>query len=283
MNYNKIFLLDVEINNKELALLEAISKEQKEAGQREMAKKELDVFYRLRSYFHDKWNNKKIKTKEEYEQKRKEFTLLNHFVNLGLEEAKLNNKDVNSYLTNVLDTKPTAWKTVGGDNNSLNQEDGQLPYFKINAPKFSSEYTKDDMGFRTNTKEIRKNIRKFIVMHEYGHLYNFLKNVIETGKGYIVDTIEDDPIEVIDSEDKANAYAIDNMYRKDIRNLLKNSKTNKKDFAEAAERLKKIDNGYYLKDLYKVGTAIHSKKLKKYLDSIEKEYGNIKEDNYFDY
>lgn len=151
MDYNKIFLLDIEINNKELALLEAISKEQKEAGQREMAKKELDVFYRLRSYFHDKWNNKKIKTKEEYEQKRKEFALLNYFVNLGLEESKLNN---NSYFANALDANL---------------------YFKVNIQKLSSEYTIDDIELKTNTEEVRK----FIVMHEYEHLYNFLKNVIE--------------------------------------------------------------------------------------------------------
>lgn len=139
MDYNKVFLLDVYINNKELALLEAISKEQKE----------LDVFYRLRSYFHDKWNNKKIKTKEEYEQKRKDFALLNYFVNLVLEEAKLNN---NSYLANVLDTNL---------------------YFKM--PRLSSECTIDDIELKTNTEEIRK----FIVTHEYEHLYNFLKNVIE--------------------------------------------------------------------------------------------------------
>ena len=143
MNYNKIFLLDVEINNKELALLEAISKEQKE----------LDVFYRLRSYFHDKWNNKKIKTKEEYEQKRSEFALLNHFVNLGLEESKIN---IDSCLTNVLDTNLC---------------------FKM--PRLSSICTINDIELKTNTNEIRKDVRKFIVMHEYDHLYNFLKNVIE--------------------------------------------------------------------------------------------------------
>lgn len=141
MDYNKIFLLDVYINNKELALLEAISKEQKE----------LDVFYRLRSYFHDKWNNKKIKTKEEYNKKRTEFALLNYFVNLGLEEAKLNN---NSCLANVLDINL---------------------YFKINIQEFSSEYTIDGIELKTNTEEIRR----FIVMHEYDHLYFFLKNVIE--------------------------------------------------------------------------------------------------------
>ena len=109
-------------------------------------------------------------------------------------------------------------------------------------------------------KEIRDNIRKFIIYHEYGHLYEFLKDFIETGKAEIIDTQTARPSEVIDNEGKANAYAIDNMYRKDRRELLKNSSFEKTD---------KLDR---LKDAYK-----KSKTFEKTRKSIEKEK------SYFDY
>ena len=115
-----------------------------------------------------------------------------------------------------------------------------------------------------NAKKFEDTIWKFIIMHEQGHLYNYLIQAIETGRIEAVGTAmfqfsDKDKQNVNNSEAGANAYAIDNMYRKDRREFLKNSKLEK---TEKLERLKDA----YSKDLDK-----KSKTYQKTLDSIEKE------------
>ena len=65
--------------------------------------------------------------------------------------------------------------------------------------------------------------------------------------------------DVNDSESSANAYAIDNMYRKDRREFLKNFK---------AENPKELNR---LKDAYIKGLDDKSRTYKKTKESIEKE------------
>ena len=87
-------------------------------------------------------------------------------------------------------------------------------------------------------------MKKFIILHEYGHLYNFLKDFIETGKAEIVDTLS------------AN--------RKDRIELIKNSDLNNERIKKAKESLKKEDGVYNIKDDYLIGLDKFSKK--KYFD-----------------
>ena len=110
-------------------------------------------------------------------------------------------------------------------------------------------------------------MKKLIILHEYGHLYNFLKDFIETGKAEIVDTLSanrKDRKDRIDSEGKANAYALENMYRKDRRELIKNSDLNNERIKKAKESLKKEDGVYNIKDDYLIDLDKFSKK--KYFD-----------------
>ena len=53
------------INEKPEIFLEAVSKELKEKGQREMWKISSDILYRLNEYFINKWNKPK-KTKKDF-------------------------------------------------------------------------------------------------------------------------------------------------------------------------------------------------------------------------
>ena len=128
-------------------------------------------------------------------------------------------------------------------------------------------------GFDFTEKQAKENeniIWKFIIMHEQGHLFEYLKNLIETGTIRQVSTSDfqfsqKDKQNVNDSEAGANAYAIDNMYRKDRRELLKNSS------------FEKTDKLNRLKDAYKKDLDKKSKTFEKTRKSIEKEK------SYFDY
>ena len=276
-NYN-VVLFEEMANSGNLFLIEQRTKEQQEKGQRAIANEELNVFYQLRKWIKDRWS-KKISTKEEYCQKKEEFERFNYLLSLGKEIAKYSDKDINNYVKNITNNN-TEWLTLKNTSKNsaggLIQPDGELPYLVFAAPNLSKNKTSTDFGIKTNTKNLRKIIRKQIIMHEYGHLFEFLKSVIITGEGKVADTIENDPKEVIDSEGKANAYAIDNMYRKDRRELLKNSEGYTKDeIRKSFERVNDLKRGKDTKttvfDLYKTGTAMNSKTLKKTLDSIEKE------------
>lgn len=78
----------------------------------------------------------------------------------------------------------------------------------------------------------------------------------------------------LDSEGKANAYAFDNMSRKQRMDFIKRTKENKKSFNKSSKNIKKsLDekSDILASDLYKAGLSKHSKTLEKTLDSIEKE------------
>ena len=254
-----------DINEYDFVLYEAVSKEQKEAGQREMWKLEQNVINKVEKYFNRKWadiknlKNKKIE-KERLEDLKKYFkkyepsekTIKWFKEKIGIKPefpiGSISNPNSNSpggveghrlFTTFVRDFNV---KNITGENRYLNGFD------------FTEE----------NAKKFENIIWKFIIMHEQGHLYNYLIQAIEKGTVQPIGTAmfnfsEKDKKDVNDSEVGANSYALDNMYRKDRREFLKNSNVKE---AEKLERLK---------DAYTKGLSNKSKTYKKTKDSIEKE------------
>lgn len=242
-------------------LMEAITPEQKEKGQRVMNQKAIEPFEKIRNYLVNKWENRK-KTKEDYKKKKEEFLRYNIIIEL-LKDNKLESKktkDADNYVKNITGEKPKIITYKNKNFSGLVADYQGLPKLVLRTEV--DEYSNGLKFSNLEKKEIRDNIRKFIIYHEYGHLYEFLKDFIETGQAEIIDTQTARPSEVIDNEGKANAYAIDNMYRKDRRELLKNSEPD--------------ENNQYSKRYYD-GLKKHSKTYQKIKDSIEKEK------SYFDY
>ena len=103
----------------------------------------------------------------------------------------------------------------------------------------------------------------------------YLKSFVEGDDNpKIVDTMNGDTKGVLDSEGKANAYAFDNMSRKQRMDFIKRTKENKESFNKSNKNIKKsLDekSDILASDLYKAGLSKHSKTLEKTLDSIEKE------------
>ena len=213
-------------------------------------------------------------------QKRVEFDRLNQLIALGKELEKDSDKEVKEYLENCLgaginwivfnsreifnDSEKSA--TIGG---------GSTPAaISLGKPNIGNTFEVNGLKLSSISSNAKNRIRKFIIMHEYGHLYEWLKDMVEKNEGYIIDTNDPDIQKVTDSEGKANAYAIDNMYRKDRRELLKNSKLKMKDFEDSENHL---SQSHYKSDEYKAGTRRHSKTLKRTLDSLKEDV------NYFSY
>lgn len=254
-------------------LLEGISKEQKEKGQREMVKEELNPFVRLRQYLLKKWKGKN--TMEDINKKRDEFFRLNYLYEMGKEMMKSSDKKTGDYIHNVVGSKPN-WLTLSSkevfndaEKNGVVGGGEEPAILGIGVPKFKGKIEKSNgFKFDISEKEMRKKLRRFIILHEYGHLYDWMKQMVENNYGKIISTFDKDVDKVTDSEGKANAYALDNMYRKDRRELLKNSGVKISDFDDAEKRLK---GGHTKFDEYLAGTKRHSKTLEKTLKGIEKE------------
>ena len=76
----------------DIVLFEAITPEQKERGQREINKKALDPFFKIREYLQEKFKNPK--TKEDFRKRNEEYSRYN-FVIRCLQEAKKGSETVN--------------------------------------------------------------------------------------------------------------------------------------------------------------------------------------------
>lgn len=254
-------------------LLEAVSKEQKEKGQREMNRFDCQPFHQLEKYLQKKWENKKP-TKENIKQKREEYKRMLELENYAFDIVKDSDVGTQEYIKNITGnyslwlTGPSLAKEQGS---SFSQFTDGSTFLEIGKPKFGSSYG-SDINFKTTNKKLRKSLRKYIVLHEYGHLYEFLKHYIEKGEiQEIPDTFTTDPKIRLDNEGKANAYAIDNSYRKDRRELLKNSDLTKEKYNKYKNENDILNKEHYMSDEYLAGAVKHSKTLKKTLDSIEKE------------
>ena len=78
-----------------LILVERMSKEQQEAGQREMAKRDLDPFIRLKKYFVNKWKNTGI---EGLKNKKIELERYKEIIRDSVKESKLTSPELKEFL-----------------------------------------------------------------------------------------------------------------------------------------------------------------------------------------
>lgn len=80
-------------------------------------------------------------------------------------------------------------------------------------------------------------------------MFEYFKHYIITGEYKIVDTLSGKKEEITDSESNANNYALKNMYRKDRRELLKNSDLSKEKIKNAKKDLDNL-KGYHVSSTY---------------------------------
>lgn len=254
-----------DFNENTFFLFEAISKEQKEKGQREMWKRTHNVINKLENYFSNKWSNvKKLKNKKIEKNRLNEWKQY-------FEKYEPSEETINFY-KEKMGIKPKFPISSIDDKNSnslagINPHNLQTIFnrgFDIKHIADEGRYLNGFDFTQKQLKDIENIVWKFIIMHEQGHLFNYLKQLIETGTYIPVGTAmfqfsKKDKEDVNNSETYANAYAIDNMYRKDRREFLKNSKL------EQAKELNRV------KDAYTKGLDEKSKTLDKILQSIKKE------------
>ena len=263
--FNSNISFTEDLKEYDFVLFEAISKEQKEKGQREIWKLEQNVMNKVENYFNKKWANiKNLKNKKIEKERLKD--LKKYFekyepsektIKWFKEKIGVEPKMSVSSLSN-----PNAKSPAGVEGHMLHTT--FVRDFDVKNISGEGKYLNGFDFTEENAKKFENTIWKFIIMHEQGHLYNYLIQAIETGIVKPVGTVmfnfsEKDKQDVNNSETNANAYAIDNMYRKDRRELLKNSKI---------EETNKLER---LKDAYTNGISKKSKTLNKTIDSIEKE------------
>lgn len=237
---NSIFTEDISIMFYPV-ISEAVSKIQKEKGQREMHKLYSQPLYKLREYLLKKWD--KPKTKEEYIQKNLEFKRYQDIIN-SIEKEYPSEEQARNIIKQVLgkesDLKSYNAAMIGTQIN----EKTKMPYLLI-SPRISNYLN----GFIFNEKIDTIKLFKFAILHEYGHCFEYLKDLVEKGTAELVNTrLEQDRNKVIDSEGKANAYALKNSYRKDRRELLNNKKENvfdknQKEYIDGTKNILIIKNG----------------------------------------
>lgn len=215
----------MEINEVE-NILEGVSKQQKEAGQRAMNIEYSKISYRLDEYFNKKWQNKK--TKEDYinaikEKKRLQF--VKKLLKLG---PILSSKKAKSYVKETLGYEPEI-KTrhpLFGIENSFSQRFKKVvltnsktkngKYFVPVGSNSSKLYSDEEL------EELYKIWNKMNALHEYTHVFDYLKKYIETGKGSLgIKGTYELTDKVKDVEGSAMAGETDLLYRKDRREVLK--------------------------------------------------------------
>ena len=274
---NKLFEEDVAET-----ILEGVSKEQKEIAQRAMAKENMKILNRLKNYLDNKWKNKK-KTKEDYLQARKEYGRLTNIIKNFTAVSSASDSEIKSYLKNVIGEVP-QWITLKSNNNQsgfAQNSSSAIPKVILSTGKVD-DIKPIDYGFKnTDDKKLRVLIRQEIALHEYGHLFDFLVKVIETG--FVPEPKDTKSLflnkklqELENLEGKANDYALSNMYRKDRRELLKNSSLDYKEEVKNKNKIDQVKNGTYdgkvgVSEVYRSGTFNNSKALRKTLKSIRLE------------
>lgn len=257
-------------------LLEKITKEQKKAGREAMAEKALEPIDKLREYLIEKWNKEKI-TKEQLIQKIIEFKRFNSVkkvVDEYVKETFGNSPSVNKYLKDIFG-KGTSYPVVAYAKNGVADE-GEIPnvFLKLGGQKNTPEF-----NLQSKKPEIIKILNKYVALHELGHIFNYFKHFVENGEIKKI-TPSDIAFEkgdykgLLDSEGKANAYALDNMSKDDRMELLKNSSIKRKTLDRAKDKVERIMSGQGGKveqlDFYRAGTEKHSKTIKDTLKSLDR-------------
>ena len=166
----------------DIVLFEAITPEQKERGQREINKKALDPFFKIREYLQEKFKNPK--TKKDFYKRNEEYSRYN-FVIRCLQEAKKGSETVNKKgrldaekYVESLGFKLTDVPASISKESKITADKFGLPFLYISQ---EHETEANGISLTKDTENLKKNMKKFIILHEYGHLYNFLKDFIEAG------------------------------------------------------------------------------------------------------
>ena len=228
-----------------------------------MRKIEQNVINKIDNYFNKKWSKiENLKNKKE--EKKRIDDLKKYF------KSYEPNEDSIKWFKEKIGTSPKMpISTVDNDKSSnpggvddLRLQTTFVKNFNVKNIVGKNRYLNGFDFKGSDLKKVENTIWKFIIMHEQGHLFNYLVQLIETGTVRPVGTTmfnfsENDKKDVNDSESSANAYAIDNMYRKDRREFLKNFK---------AENPKELNR---LKDAYIKGLDDKSRTYKKTKESIE--------------
>ena len=209
-----------------IPLAEGRTKEQQEKGQREMNKIYSKPLYRLREYLLKKWE--RPKTKEEYIRKNIEFKLYNKIldkISKIPESDEESNKTLEYSTGTISDVRAYKSDKRQEQIGAQVDEKTKMPYLltSLRIENYLNGFIFDD-----RIPNIYPKLLNFAYFHEYGHIFEYLKEMIEKGSAKLIDTInEKDRDKAADSEGRANKYAIKNMYRKDRREMLKNAQIDK--------------------------------------------------------
>lgn len=286
--------------NEALVLVEKMSKEQQEAGQREMMNRNT-VFTRLKEYLDNKWNGKDSPlNKYQLKQKLNEYKRFEEIKKIGKNSRNKTDKNVKAYITKSFGKKP-EWQIEKGEN--------KMTYNSNNIPIIYQNNKNIPVGSKLETWNTTYNFENQIIIdvynkllaeHEYGHLYDWLKKYIETGKKErLSGTGNKNKTAASKEEGEADKYAFNNVYRKDRRDFLKHTEYTTKDlkadsenfskmpYVDIEDEYNKIKNGFYkdpnklvnkindvknyTRGLYNSGKYNNADNIIKTLNSIEKE------------
>ena len=263
-------------------ILEGVSKEQKEIAQRAMAKEDMKIAVQLKKYLDNKWKN----NKKDLKQAKLEYGRLFLITKKIAEFGSKSDPEMKEYLNKVMGMAP-QWLTYKSNDDTskfvVDKSNSKPPRVMLATGKINDIAPRDFDFDNLEDSKIEKLVRQGTALHEYGHLYDWLKEYIETGKVEnfqgTMDLVRDGKYEELEKrEGVANAYFIDNTYRKDRRELLKNSKGFKdldKSIKAVNDERKKVEGTKLtLTDLYRYGTNEESKTLNPTLKSIRLEEAN---------
>ena len=251
-------------------LLEKLTQEQKKKSAEEVSKFYLEPIRVLKVYLDKKWN-KKI-TEEEIKQKRLEYLRYNAIVKKLIDEFKeVGDEEGSKEFVKSITGITNGWIVRTDDGLKVMPPiyGKEIPIIKV--PTYSKKLGSFDFEF--NKKADKKDIANLSYRHELGHIFNYLKQYIETGKGDIVGTIDalknGEYEKLVDSEGKANAYVVDNMNRFKRRELLKNSELSNEKLQDSKKKFEE-GNIEKLSQLYQAGTEKYSEKIKNTLKGVGK-------------
>jgi hypothetical protein len=227
---NEMVILKEQIETE--VIFEAVNKTLKELYEREEARKQLKPITKLHSFLKERWKSR-VKSKEELLERKEEQKRFKEVLQLTLQQISVVNPEIKNKIKEITNDN-IVWDTDNTNGDNCFYFDGySYPRVLINFKKINNFL--NGFNFKNPNNKI---VKKFLVYHEYGHLYEFLKSYVLTGNGKIVDTRNDSTEEVSDSEGKSNSFAIDGMYRKDRRKLLKNTSENIEDFEKSKKKWK---------------------------------------------
>ena len=264
-------------------IIEGVSKSQKEAGQRAMATQAYQLKNQLISWFNDRWSAKNAHNagltldKKKIEKERLDRILEKIELHQERAEDSFNDNYYTALRTKELTGAPVQWRTHEAARRKSGavtypriseMPDQQREWFKMSDPENSINVYLDTLYGDEDTKS-EKIEGKFFILHEYKHLLDMFKQIIVSGKCKGVDTyseIKKGHIKKIQKvEGRANAHALDNIYRKDRLSYLVNTSDGKKILNTKVKKVpKKVSNVF--NDVYAQGTARYSKTL----DTVKK-------------